>query len=429
MKRRLSGVIMVGTGMAMVLASAVFGAEPEPAPARQILQSLAATLAVMESNGIPLQAGPCSRAIIQRLVKEVDPLARHMPAEEIAAFREERAGVVYEPGLRIGWSNDAACVTEVTAGSPAAAVQKLRPGARVFAVGDYPCTGNPFPWRMQEMLRGTSTGVVTLAWSPDEGPAQTTLLARVRATAAGIEESDELPLGMGYVRVSGLHAGSGPTLARLLRRWSGDGRSGVILDLRGAGGTDEVSVIEVASLLARGDKPLFSIGTLGGVELRAVAARPGKPLVLPLMVLVDGQTRGAAELLAAVLEGSVRGAILLGTPTQGDPLVRELLDLPAGGALYMATRRVMMADGRAYDGQNWVDPHITVLQEDAKTAAEPEEPVAVARRGAPTPEERDRQLLRQWVRGDPMLRRAVDLLLGLKALNIRGEPHAEGAPR
>lgn len=429
MKRCSPGVIVAGTGMAMVLASAVFGAEPETAPARQVLQSLAATLAVMESNGIPLQAGPCSRAIIQRLAEEVDPLARYVPGDELAAFRDEQAGVVYEPGLRIGWSNDTACVTEVTAGSPAAAVQKLRPGARVWAIGDYPCTGNPFPWRMQEMLRGTSTGAVTLAWSPDDGPARTTLLARARATAEGVEESDELPLGMGYVRVSGLHAGSGQTLARLLRRWGGDDRSGVILDLRGAGGTDEVSVVEVASLLARGDRPLFSIGTPGGVEWRAVTARPGKPLVLPLMVLIDSRTRGAAELLAGVLEGSVRGAILLGTPTQGDPLVRELLDLPSGGALYMATRRVMTADGRVYDGRNWVDPHISVLQEDTKTGAQPEEPVAAARRGESTPEERDRQLLRQWVRDDPMLQRAVDLLLGLKALNIRGVAGAEGASR
>ena len=106
--------------------------------------------------------------------------------------------------------------------------------------------------------------------------------------------------------------------------------------------------------------------------------------------------------------------MLLGQPTKGDPLVREALPLGSGEHLYIVTRRLVVADGTAYSGHQGVRPDIAVAARDLPREQYEPEPTD----DEPTEEEQQDRLLRERVKGDAVLTRAVDVLLGLKALNI-----------
>ena len=116
--------------------------------------------------------------------------------------------------------------------------------------------------------------------------------------------------------------------------------------------------------------------------------------------------------------------MLIGLSTSGDPLVREVVDLPNGEHLYLASKRLVVADGTIYDGWEGVKPDLTVEPTAAPAIDYEPEPPEDGKKES-SDEEKEDKMLRERVRGDETLRRAVDILLGLKALNIRGVKRVE----
>jgi hypothetical protein len=205
---------------------------------------------------------------------------------------------------------------------------------------------------------------------------------------------------------------------------------GFILDCRGAGGTNLAAVDALAAPFVRPDTFLYSVQNGLGEDLELHAAPEAEPAAAPVIMLVDRRTTGAAELLAAVLARN-RGVLLVGQPTKGDPARRELVPLAGGGAAFMATGRYVLPDDTTWAGTG-VAPHVRIAP--AGKAPIDVRTNLLSRAGKPFDESARRHIeLFAAVRTDPGLARAVDLLLGLKALAILPEktyaPVAAADPR
>ena len=218
------------------------------------------------------------------------------------------------------------------------------------------------------------------------------------------------PEGLAYLKVNALGMGSGGEILSHLRCL--DDRTGVILDLRGADGADLESVATLASPFRCAGEPLFTVSDLRGRELSSYTATSMPPCRVPLMVLTDHETRGSAEALAACCRG-VPGVMTIGTSTFGEPQLRELLPLPDASFLYVATRRVVPA-GRPTYALAGVAPDIEVAAFDPGAFANGDSPIRGRVASAKTV--RDHELMLR-VNHDVVLRRAADILLGLKALD------------
>lgn len=231
--------------------------------------------------------------------------------------------------------------------------------------------------------------------------------------------AEDFPGGIGYAKVSGLGEGSGDVLAAALERWNAGGACGGIVDLRGAGGADEESVDRVGQLFAWAEGSDGTLWEKSGMGEETRHARlENKGLGLPVMVLADAGTRGASELLAAVLKGGAHGVLLIGEETAGDPMVRVARELSDGRYAMLPGRVVRVGGGLVLDGRRGVVPDV-VVAEDAKKADtyEPKSPLSLRRtkRGELAEEQEDRAL-RERVGEDGTLQRAVDILLGLQAM-------------
>jgi C-terminal processing protease CtpA/Prc len=187
--------------------------------------------------------------------------------------------------------------------------------------------------------------------------------------------------------------------------------AGMIVDLRGADGADLDAAVILASPFHCPGDVLLRVESLAGTTLESCMAVTGTPLRMPLMALIDRDTRGAAETLAALWSGR-EGVMLIGEPTRGDARLRELLPMPDGRFLQIATKRIVPVSG-TYEAKG-VHPDVLV---DVRTSRETPL-VYVAGRGRPLSEKSldDRDLMMR-VDGDPVLRRGTDLLLALRALN------------
>ncbi|MGY2779503.1 carboxyl-terminal processing protease [Thermostichus sp. MS-CIW-23] len=142
-----------------------------------------------------------------------------------------------------------------------------------------------------------------------------------------------------------------PATAQQIRQtlYTQDYSQGIVLDLRGSVGYDPQVVADVARLfLPRSVQPLlitedrFRQPTLWNSENLPIAAG------IPLAVLVDGNTRQGATLLAAQL-GASGSTLILGQPTQGSERQTRFFALPSGAAVELAVATWKTGDGRSLE--------------------------------------------------------------------------------
>lgn len=129
---------------------------------------------------------------------------------------------------------------------------------------------------------------------------------------------------------------------------------GLVIDLRYAAGTDYAAAVKVADLFLATEKPLLDWGQ-GVVRSKS----KDEPLKLPVMVLINPQTRGAAEALAAVIREAGIG-LLIGNHTAGEASLFKDFPLDDGRKLRIASGLVKLGSGEALSPQG-VAPDISVL--------------------------------------------------------------------
>ncbi|MBI3082395.1 MAG: S41 family peptidase, partial [Gemmatimonadetes bacterium] len=154
------------------------------------------------------------------------------------------------------------------------------------------------------------------------------------------------------------------------------GAKSLIVDLRGnPGGVLDQGVAVSDLFLARGDVVAETRGRAPGASQKFRAERPERWPGMPVVVLVDGGTASAAEIIAGALQDHDR-ALVLGTPTFGKGLVQTVYNLNGREALKLTTGRWFTPSGRTIQrttGRQF-DPLALRAQESPEAAEEPGQP-------------------------------------------------------
>lgn len=234
-------------------------------------------------------------------------------------------------------------------------------------------------------------------------------------TGSAIETTESWSEDIYYLRANGLAEGSGEEIVRNFMAWGGDGAAGLVLDLRGAGGNDLVSVERIANLFAPIGTPLYDLRDGEGrlVGSYSTTTDPTERIDVPMMIVVDSRTSGAGEVLAAVLQGE-NGVLLIGEQTRGHEGLMEVIPLTDTEFLYVATRWVLLEkNGTSID--SGVLPDIVIEEQVNGDTDLPASGKELQGKELSEKAQLGRDLMER-VAGDAALRRATDILLGLKAL-------------
>jgi carboxyl-terminal processing protease len=410
MNKQTLAVLVCALGM-------VTWARADLATVDTIVGGVTNAVGVLDRYGLPVDAAAAQRTVVEAIIRVADPSARVLSRASYDHMMDERNGLDFISGLRISMTNGQPRVIDVMADSPAQAAG-LRPGDLITGINGEDILRSDIA-TCSRLLRGHTAETVRVRFTRALDPTNTAEIALALMKVPAVEVAEELPNQLAYLRLNGLFAGTGKDVVTIVRGWAETGRFGVVLDLRGAKGTDLDSVVEIASLLAESEARLFAFKTVAGEETDVKRAHVGSPVNMPVMVLIDAGTAGAPEVLAAVLTDSVRGAMVVGTESFGDPMIREPVELPTGEILYLATRRLVTSGDAAYGERGGVKPDIAI--DPGRRALSDYEPeLAASERRALLDKELADRALRDRLRGDESLQRAVDVLLGLKALNLRG---------
>ncbi|MER5867835.1 S41 family peptidase [Kitasatospora sp. NPDC002040] len=274
-------------------------------------------------------------------------------AEQLLAGADDRWAAYYSPeeytdltkgryrgvGLSVDRAPDGA--TTVAQVAPAGPAERagIAVGDRLLRVDGTPADRLPVT-EVVAGLRGEVGSTVALALRGPGGEERELTLHRAELVARDVTVDQPRP-GVVRIAVHGFTAGVAAQVAAAAR-----GARGVLLDLRGNSGGLVDEAAATAGLFLDGG-PVGSYLEHG--ERRQLTAAPGGDTATPLVVLVDGGTMSAAELLAGALQDRSR-AVLVGSRTFGKGTVQQPSRLADGAVLELTVGRYFTPAGRSPDG-------------------------------------------------------------------------------
>lgn len=368
----------------------------------------------VEKRGLDVDRNAIETAATRTFIESVDPGAALMSDEEKRSFLRRSEGYSDCAGLMVERNAAGDVLISKTLERP---IEGLAAGDTLLSV-DGENVADLDIFRVYEMLKGPNQSEVGLVVSNSLSAATTVTVERVSLRMPALVGTESLPGGMLYVKLRGLFAHDIETAVDdIAAAMASNGSSGSVLDLRGAGGNAAASALKLAGLFVPAQSNLFSyVGLDGGMPER-FALDSGQSQGAPLIILQDGGTVGAAELFCAICRSAGAGIVSVGSASAGDPLLRDFSRLAEGRHLYLLARQLELEDGSVYRGRRGVQPDIAVdpdahVDWSAGTGAEP-----FYQRQPAEGEDVNRQLASR-VGDDAALRRAVDILIGLKALGL-----------
>jgi len=317
-------------------------------PAKKPIADWARTIADLQevafgASRILRDAG--SSAVVQgffdELFNHLDAYSRYTPPAEAAEDRTRRAG---RAGIGVSLLRKGRhIVVHDTAVAGPAATEGIRPGDILLSVDDQATLGQDLRTVLR-WLQGHEGTDVTISWRDREGKVNRAVLTREMIppeTVHAVRTKGSLVL-----RISDFNNATGTRVAtEIITAFSGSTPPrGLIFDLRGnRGGVLYQAVITADAVLSPG-----IIAMTVGRDPNATRVLPSvsRDLVpfLPVVVVVDGRTASAAEVLAAAL-GDRGRAVVVGSSTLGKGLVQTIAPMPDGGELRLTWSRIIAPGG------------------------------------------------------------------------------------
>jgi carboxyl-terminal processing protease len=243
-------------------------------------------------------------------------------------------------------------VLSVQKGSPAAAAG-LRRGDTLLAVAGQSVAGRSVA-DVVSQLRGAVGSVVSV--QVRRGSALLTVQLRRAAVNEDDVRADMVTPTVERLRVAAFTRGVGRWVRQQVSTARAHHVTGIILDLRGDPGGLLDEAVETASVFLDGG-PVVSYQQRGAAPQMLDALGHGDT-GMPLVVLVDGGTASAAEIVAAALQDRGR-AVLIGSRTFGKGSVQAPSRLSDGSALELTVGHYLTPSGRSLDGVG-IQPDVVV---------------------------------------------------------------------
>ena len=306
---------------------------------------------------------------IAGLLLELDPHSAYLNQEDYGDLQEHTTGKYGGLGLRVGGKNGVIKVIAPIDDTPAANAG-IEAGDLIIEMNDAPVRGMGVQKAIDKMRGEKGTKIkLTVYREGEEGPLEFTLVRdTIRASAV---RSRVLEPGYAYVRVSHFQENSGADFITAIEKLKSDSikdpLKGLVLDLRNNPGGLVPASVEMAGALLEGGTVVYTEGRLPSAN-RILEAKPGDLLEgLPIVVLINGGSASASEIVAGALQDRKRAAII-GTQSFGKGSVQTVIPLGDGRAVKLTTARYFTPNGRSIQAEGIV-PDLIVNRAEIKPYA------------------------------------------------------------
>ena len=302
--------------------------------------------AVKEGYVDPIDDETLMRAAIRGLLMDLDPHSAYLDAEQSRALSEAASGAYNGLGLEVVQQPDRSLLVVAPIDDTPAARAGIRAGDVITAIDGKAITADSVDAAIESM-RGAAGTEIGLTVSRDGSREPIVFNLKRETIRVSSVRVRLLEPGYAYLRISSFQNNTGLDLERKLKELSTPDSSallGLVMDLRNNPGGLLNAAVESADAFLDEGVIVSTRGRLSHSRNESMAHKGDVLAGAPIVILVDGGTASAAEVLAGALRDQ-RRAIVLGRPTFGKGSVQTVLPLDNGDSIKLTTARYYTPSG------------------------------------------------------------------------------------
>ncbi len=322
-------------------------------PNGNISQDFADALEIIRKNhvdGKNVNYNELTKSSLDAMLHVLDPHSNYYDSAEYQDLLTDQQSEYYGIGATIAnYQNGEETNTFVIATFPDSPAYRagLRFGDKILAVNGEAMTEKNSTF-VRDKVRGKKGSVVRILVERANSKRQETVeLKRNRVPQPTIPDAYIIREGIGYVDLSeGFNYTTADELTVALDELHKQGMKSLILDLReNTGGILDQAVKVAEKFLPAGSTILSQRGRFS-IDNRVWRSANKTPETIPLVVLVNGSTASASEIVSGAMQDYDR-ALIIGENTFGKGLVQSIIDLPYGSGLTLTTAKYYTPSGRS----------------------------------------------------------------------------------
>ncbi|HSX87502.1 MAG TPA: S41 family peptidase [Pseudomonas sp.] len=363
----LSRLTSLALAIALIGSSALTWAETTPSAAPQAplpLEDLRTFAEVMDRIKAAYVEPISDKVLLENAIKgmlsNLDPHSAYLEPEDFRDLQESTSGEFGGLGIEVGTEDGFIKVISPIDDTPASAAG-IQPGDLIVKIDGQPTKGLSMIEAVDKM-RGKAGSKIELSLVREGGKPFDVVLTRAVIKVRSVK-SQLLEDNYGYVRVTQFQVNTGEEVGKALnklRKDNGKKLQGLVLDLRNNPGGVLQAAVEVSDHFLKKGLIVYTEGRIANSELRFSADPADASEEVPLVVLINGGSASASEIVAGALQDHKRG-VLMGTDSFGKGSVQTVLPLNNDRALKLTTALYFTPNGRSIQAQGIV-PDIEVAR-------------------------------------------------------------------
>ena len=291
---------------------------------------------------------------INSMLRSLDPYTVYYPEDQVKNLRTMITGRYVGIGAVIRYNQKLkrVVIDEPYAGNPAAEVG-LKKGDIILSIDDSTMVGKDVSYVSSHLRGDPGTTFVLKIKRPSTGKVMNFTIKRRSVELPSIPFYGLNGDGIGYLNLSSFTEGCAKDVRRALVEMKQKGMKGFVLDLRGNGGGSLSEAVDIVNMLVpKGITLVKTRGKLKRANRDYTTTVEPIDSVMPVVVLVNGESASASEITSGSLQDLDR-AVILGTRTYGKGLVQLSVDLSYNGQLKLTTGKYYIPSGRCIQAINY----------------------------------------------------------------------------
>ncbi|MFY7990622.1 MAG: S41 family peptidase [Fluviicola sp.] len=306
-----------------------------------------------------IKPGEMSKTAIDAMLKELDPYTVYYHEANMEDYRLMTTGQYGGIGALIRKMGDYTYIAEPYEGNPA---QKAgaKAGDKILSIDDKDMKGKPSD-EVSAALKGPKGSTITLKVERN-GAIETISITRDEIKLPDVPYSGMLTAQVGYIKLNSFTQTAASDVRVAYDQLKMNGMKSLVLDLRGNGGGLLIEAVKIVNMFVK--KGQTVVTTKGRIEeenrVYATSAEP-VDLNIPVVVLIDGGSASASEIVSGSLQDLDR-AVIVGSTSYGKGLVQRTFDLKYGSKIKLTISKYYTPSGRCvqrleyYDKENGEKP-------------------------------------------------------------------------
>ena len=291
---------------------------------------------------------------IKAMLGSLDPYTTYYPEEKVNELKNMLTGKYAGVGavVRYNFQLQRVCISEPYENMPAAEVG-LKKGDIILSIDNEDMTNKDVAYVSDHLRGDPGTSFIIKVKRPSTGKTLKMKIPRRTIQMPFLPYYGMLEGGFGYINFNSFTDNCAKDVRRAFIDLKKQGAKGLVFDLRNNGGgsvSEAVSIINM--FLPKGKTVLKMQGKLQRSNKEYKTSVEPVDSVMPMVVLVNGNSASASEIMSGSLQDYDR-AIILGTRTYGKGLVQTTMDLPYNGQMKLTTAKYYIPSGRCVQALNY----------------------------------------------------------------------------